>query len=71
MSASLRHVGIKLGDGLGDFMKFTTDDAPDHDLTAGDVGNGDIDRARGAEVLGAAGGRPSTRYYGARSTGIH
>ena len=25
MSASLQRMGIKLGDGLGDFMKFTTD----------------------------------------------
>ena len=34
MSASLRPLGIKLGDGLGDFMKFTTD-APGDDPAAG------------------------------------
>ena len=71
MSASLRPVGIKLGDGLGDFMKFTTDDASEDDPAAGDVGNGNLARDRGAGGLGATDARSSIRYYGARSTGIH
>jgi hypothetical protein len=71
MSASRRPVGIKLGDGLGDFMKFTTDDARHDDPTGGAVDRGDGDRERAAGALGATGVRQSTRYYGARSTGIH
>jgi hypothetical protein len=63
-------VGIKLGDGLGDFMKFTTDDESESGASA-PVGGGDLDRKRSAEVSGATGVRSSTRYYGAHSTGIH
>jgi hypothetical protein len=70
MPASLRPLGIKLGDGLGDFMKFTTD-APDDDPAAGASGEGELDRKRAAGPSGATGARASTRYYGARSTGIH
>lgn len=71
MSASLRPVGIKLGDGLGDFMKFTTDDVPDGDPTGSAVGEGDVEREPVAGALGPGGDRPARRYYGARSTGIH
>ena len=70
MSASLRPLGIKLGDGLGDFMKFTTD-APGDNPAAGGSGDGELDRTRAAGPSGVTGARPAARYYGAHSTGIH
>lgn len=71
MSASLRPAGIKLGDGLGDFMRFTTDDAPEADPAAGSLGEDNLNCGRAAQVPGGAAPRPTRRYYGAHSTGIH
>lgn len=65
MSASLRPVGIKLGDGLGDFMKFTSDAYADGP-PASDSGSAD-DTGRRAEESRS---RP-IKLSGARSTGRH
>jgi hypothetical protein len=65
--------GMKLGDGLGEFMRFTSD-APPADSgfsrsVPDDPGPADEGRA-GGPASGAAPPRP-IRFTGARSTGRH
>jgi hypothetical protein len=52
-------------------MRFTTDDAPEADPAAGSLGEDNLDCGRAAQVPGGAAPRPTRRYYGAHSTGIH
>lgn len=68
MSVSLPYAGLKQGDGLGDFMKFTSDsDRDDPPADNAEAGCGD---ARNVGPSQGPAARP-LRFSGARSTGVH
>ena len=71
MAAIAHHQGIKLGDGLGDFMRFTSD-ATDDEASRPETSPG-MEPVNGTEWTGRNAGpaRRPALFTGARSTGRH